>query len=586
MKVGLRSKAFCFSASIGSVVSRPIWRLACLCLVLACSTVLSAQPEYNPFPTDEFRSPLGIPLVLSGTFGELRNNHFHAGLDIKTNGREGYKIYAAAEGYVARVKVQAGGYGQAIYIAHPNGYTSVYAHLKRFNDEIAAYVEREQYAREAFAVDLYPAPGELTIEQGEVIALSGNSGSSGGPHLHFEIRETASEIPINPLLFGFDIPDARKPRLRRVGVVAFDESGRMSENTIYLSPEQKDDLILVNADRVAFLLDSYDQLDGAANKNGVFRIEMRCDERPVFNFTADEISFAETRYINSLIHQPTYCSARRREYRCFREPGNRLSAYDRLENDGLIDLTDDEPHIIEFEISDVAGNVTHQYAVVQRSEEAGARSFDFDSQGNRQLYWGSPNYYEEGAFSLDMPWDALYSDLSLDHVIEPGETTASDVHQLYPDCYPLHQAAEVGIRPSSDDDVEKMVIVRVDSRGRRRGLPTSYTAGQLTAKTKELGRFYVDWDREAPKLSQARSYSKLKAGQSIVFTVSDDLSGLDRYAAYIDGQWVLLRYDAKSGRLTHTLDGTRTPKGKHAFRIVATDGAGNERVRTFDFVLE
>ena len=187
---------------------------------------LMPPDEQNEYPTDYFRSPLGIPLVLSGNFAEMREGHFHGGLDVKTRESEGYRVYAAADGYIARVKVSPYGYGNALYVAHPNGYTTVYAHLSRFKGEIASYVRRTQYDRKSFAIDRYPEPGRYPVKKGEAIALSGNSGSSSGPHLHFEVRTTRDQVPVNPLLFGFEIDDSRVPRIFRIRIYpADDESG-------------------------------------------------------------------------------------------------------------------------------------------------------------------------------------------------------------------------------------------------------------------------------------------------------------------------------------------------------------------------
>ena len=159
---------------------------------------ISVSMAQNSYPQDYFQSPLEIPLILSGTFAELRSNHFHSGLDIKTQQQSGLKVMAAASGFVSRIKVSHFGYGKALYITHPNGYTTVYAHLQNFNPEIDAYIKHRQYKNESYEIELFPKAGELLVNNGDIVAYSGNTGGSGGPHLHFEIRNK-QEHPMNPM---------------------------------------------------------------------------------------------------------------------------------------------------------------------------------------------------------------------------------------------------------------------------------------------------------------------------------------------------------------------------------------------------
>jgi len=233
------------------------------------------------YPKDYFRSPLDIPLLLSGNFGELRNNHFHSGLDIKTQGVEGQKVYAVADGFVSRIRIMPIGYGKIIYITHPNGYTSAYAHLQQFKGELAKEVKRYQYANETFEMDYYPPDTLLKVKKGDVVALSGNSGSSGGPHLHFEIRETVSEYAVNPLLFGFDIKDDVKPVIKSISVFplndtsyvnnrnATQEFGIIGSNGNY---QLSNNVIITAYGQIGVGINTYDQQSGASNQNGVYSI--------------------------------------------------------------------------------------------------------------------------------------------------------------------------------------------------------------------------------------------------------------------------------------------------------------------------
>ena len=274
-------------------------------IFLVCTVnILFSQGNY---PKDYFINPVEIPLVLSGTFGELRSNHFHAGLDIKTQHRRGFKILATADGYVSRINVSLWGYGNALYVTHPNGYTTVYGHLKSFSPEIDAFVRKKQYEKESFTIRLYPKADELKVKKGEVIALSGNSGSSGGPHLHFEVRDVKSNI-LNPMLFGIDIPDHKNPTIQ--GAFAYSKNAdaqvnQSNKNVQLVFNRQVNGDLLANTiyayGSIGFGINAYDRLDGAINRNGLYDLEMSVNGNKIFQFTANKFSFDESRLINSYI---------------------------------------------------------------------------------------------------------------------------------------------------------------------------------------------------------------------------------------------------------------------------------------------
>ena len=267
------------------------------------SLQLQAQVE------SEFRSPLGIPLYISGTFAELRGNHFHGGLDIKTNGKEGYRVYAAKEGFISRIKVQAGGYGYALYVEHPNGYTTVYGHLSKFNDEITEYVKKQQYAKQSFEVDLYLGPNHFPVDRGEVIGLSGNSGSSGGPHLHYEIRKTAGQIPINPLKYT-PVKDDINPTIYGLRIHnlqnGFYQSSGTTYDVSYNSPGKYSlsQPVASNAPVIGISLKAIDKLNGSNNSNGFYSLKLFVDGQLLYEYEKAEVSYGETRMLNAHIDYP------------------------------------------------------------------------------------------------------------------------------------------------------------------------------------------------------------------------------------------------------------------------------------------
>ncbi|MBT8223201.1 MAG: M23 family metallopeptidase, partial [Eudoraea sp.] len=317
-------------------------RIFTVVLLLLAGPMLLGQ---SPYPTDVFRPPLDIPLILAGTFGELRSNHFHSGIDIKTQQRQGLPVYAIADGTVTRIKISHWGYGKALYIAHPNGYTSVYAHLQKFSPEIEKYVKEIQYRKKSYEVEIFPDFGEIKVDKDGIVAYSGNTGGSSGPHLHFEIRNSLNEKPTNPLLYGLEVRDATNPSLVSLHAYPLSTDARVNQSNerIQLNfSKQADGTYLADKVKalgtIGFGVNAFDRQDMAANKNGVFEIQQLVNGQVYTDFDFDSFSFSETRYINTLIDYTYFGRNRQRIQRCFKAPGNKLSIYKKLFNDGKIEV--------------------------------------------------------------------------------------------------------------------------------------------------------------------------------------------------------------------------------------------------------
>ena len=259
------------------------------------------------YPQNDFISPVDHKITLSGNFGELRSNHFHSGLDIKTQQRTGLKVKASANGFVSRIKVSHFGYGKALYITHPNGYTTVYAHLQKFSPEIEAYVKKQQYEKESYEIEVFPKAEDLLILKDTLVAYSGNSGGSGGPHLHFEIRDK-QERPMNPMLFGINIKDSSNPIVKSIYVYPLDKNSFVnSSNTkqkIRLTPLKNGDYNTENINaigNIGFAINAFDRQDLAANSNGVYNIQTYINGSRNFEIDFKRFSFDETKHINQLI---------------------------------------------------------------------------------------------------------------------------------------------------------------------------------------------------------------------------------------------------------------------------------------------
>jgi murein DD-endopeptidase MepM/ murein hydrolase activator NlpD len=333
--------------------------------VLATALVLSLPVCAQTYPRNYFRSPLDIPLQLVANFGEIRANHWHMGLDIRTQQRVNLPVHAAADGYIARVSVEPGGFGQAIYINHPNGYTTVYGHLNAFFPALARYVKDHQYAAQSWSIGLTIPPELFPVKKGELIALSGSTGASEGPHVHFEIRDTRSDKCLNPLLFGFPLADDVPPTLLRLAL--YDRStscfvqapGMFALKKAGATYALAGTPVLTTSSRtVSFAIGAFDRFSHSTNPNGIYRARVLVDGKPMSGFTLDRIDYLDTRYINAQIDYRYKYSGGTYVQHISPLPGEHSGVYDTNGGDGLIHLPDDAIHFITIEVADANQNTS------------------------------------------------------------------------------------------------------------------------------------------------------------------------------------------------------------------------------------
>ncbi|WP_423147292.1 M23 family metallopeptidase [Rubrolithibacter danxiaensis] len=533
----------------------------------------------KPYPEDYFRAPLDLPPSLAGSFGEIRSNHFHSGLDYRTNQREGYPVHAAADGYVSRLRVQVGGFGNAIYITHPNGYTTVYAHLKRFNPKIEQFVKNFQYANQSFDVDFILFPIDILIKKGEVIAWSGNTGSSGGPHLHFEIRDSKTEQTINPQLFGLQVPDKVKPTITgmymyRLNGLPFNEhTPKQYFQVIGSGGNYKlNKLPVINfSGEVGFGIMTQDQNVPGGNQNGVYSIELLLDGTTIYASALEGFYFNNSRAVNSHLDYSSLLLYGRRIQKSFVEPGNPLTIYKNLVNRGLIKLDDSEIHDLTYMVKDAAGNTSKLSFQIRNNPKAELKSAE-ESTGVTTFYYDRDNTYTDEDLRILIPKGILYSDLQLKYSKSAKPVRGfSPVHHIHTRLIPVHDNYTLSIKADSSlsaDLQEKAVIV--DTRGFNFG--GNYENGFVTTSLKTFGNFYISIDTIAPRIrsvnvSEGKSFSDT---ERMVFKISDNLSGIRSFNGTIDGQWILMEFDPKTATLWHTFD-ERTSKGKHQFQLTVTD---------------
>lgn len=582
------------------------------CLGMAVGLALgSVQPTWaqnktpiiknGNYPTQYFRSPLDIPHQASGTFGELRSTHFHAGDDYRTQQRVGLPLYAVAEGYVSRIRIQAGGGGHSMYITHPNGFTSVYLHMHEFGAKYKKVVREAQYAQKSFEVDLKFGPETFPIKKGERFGTTGNSGSSEGPHLHFEIRDTETEEPINPQLFGLHFPDQQPPLIQSIMIYDLGEgpfsheTPRRPFKTIAKGGGtfalEKEVTIPVNG-RFGIGIQTVDKHNGTTFNNGVYSIELLAANEPVSTVVFERLSFATSGTIHAYIDYPYYSKTRTRIQKSFKDPNNPIQLFYSLKGDGSLH-TDD---IAQLSKDKIQGPITLQYRVRDVHGNTSSLSFKVKYDPNYQpnntrtpgtsmFRYAQENIFEAENISVIVPENALYDDLYFNYSQGPKPEGAYALmqHVHTNEMPPLQKAYILKIKPDETLPAslyDKALIV--NEQGNAVG--GKYENGWVSTQTRNFGKYTIKVDTIPPTIQAVNvSPAKNLANQSkISFRISDNLSGIASYNAYIDGQWVLMQYDPKNRLLWHDIE-PQLSKGKHQFKLEVRDGKDNLKVYEFQF---
>lgn len=536
---------------------------------LAFAQQKSPLPAIDSYPKNDFINPLDITNYLSGNFGELRTNHFHSGLDIKTQQREGLKIYAVGDGYISRINVSPTGYGNALYIDHPNGYTTVYAHLQKFNDEITQYVRKHQYEKESFAVEIYPKKNELKVSQRDLIALSGNSGGSGGPHLHFEIRDTKSEEPINPFFFGFDVPDTQKPSISAMYVYPIEGSVNGKNSRINVASGGT----VSASGKIGFGIKTYDKHNGATNNNGTFKIDIFVDDEQIYGFTANRLAFYETRAINSVCDFEDIQKNNSWVYQSQIQEGNPLRLFSNVKDYGTLNL-DDKTYKIKMVVSDYAGNSTSTTFNLKgsKSENNSAK------EPQNWMKWIEKNEFKTNDLELYFPKGVFYHNFDFKYNLN------REKHQIGDYYMPLHSYYTMIMTPPTSiptAQLDKAVIVRQYMRRgtwRKDYINPELKNGKLVAQARDFGIFSVELDTTKPTITavNVKDGSIFSSQNGIVrLKISDKQSGIKEYKAYINGKWILAEYDKKVDLLTIDLNKEGIDAGSYLLELTVKDEKNN-----------
>jgi len=534
----------------------------------------------------KYTSPLDFKMLLSGTFGELRSNHFHAGIDLKTEGVEGQKVRAIANGYVSRIKVSSWGYGKVIYLTHPEtGHTSVYAHLQKFSSKINALVKQEHYKKESFEINFFPNKDDLQIQQGEIIGLSGNSGSSNGAHLHFEIRDTKSEKPINPLKFNFDIHDDIPPSIKKLKIYAFDTTliNGYNKSKIY-SINKSNKIHVINETPTingsfALGIFTYDKSNNAYNKNGVYSIKLIIDDNVHYEFRADELDFSTTRYINAHMDYHEKKENKNKYHRCYKLPNNKLTNYRNLINNGIISFNDTLTHQINIEISDYYNNISTINLKVKSTNNPFLMRCPLPKDTiNTPFNFDRENIFQKDNINLHMQAFSLYEPIMFHYnTTDSIDGVFGEVHHIHYNTVPVHKNYTLALKSNVPDSLKnKVYIATTDMKNNFWHIGGEWKNGFLQTKTREFGDFCIVADTINPEIRGVNIFpgKTFNTQSTIKLTIKDKESGIQSYRGEIDGKWILLDYDHKKNLVRFDID-NNISKGEHTFTLKVIDNVGN-----------
>ncbi len=536
------------------------------------SILLFALLAISLVHAQDYHPPVDIPMQLSGTFAELRGTHFHAGVDIRTQGKQGVPLRAVADGYVSRIKIQQGGYGKALYINHPNGVTSVYAHLQRYSPDIIPHVRKKQYSLKSYTIEFYPEPDHMPIKKGAFIGYSGNTGSSFGPHLHFELRTTANQIPFNPLLANDNIADTRNPIIVQLIGYPVDGVINRSEDQIQLAITKKNDSVYV-ADTIkaigtiGFGIEHFDRQDGSFFKNGAFKIEATSNSTPRFEIQFDTLSFDDTSEMHKLIDYPLYIDTKKKVMQLFNTHETPV-AFANYTNNGLVAVEAGAQLTYTIKLSDVAGNNVYlQVPIEGKAEEVWVTK---KSPLPGKIIYPKRDYmFELQDFSVYINAKTFSQPTPLNIEVDGDTLNISNDYAYFEKPYSITLKKE---------KTPKGAYLAL-KRSKRWGFVTNNNdKGQFSAMLKGTGAITVLVDSIPPTIVDQKKISDrwISLEKDIRFTIDDKGAGVSRYEGYLNGKWILFEYEQRKKELTFRFrDPIKLKKTKHKLKLIVWDKVGN-----------
>ncbi len=555
-----------------------------LFILMALSVCAPAQT----YPQNYFRSPLDIPMQLVANFGELRANHWHMGLDIRTQQRENLPVHAAADGYIAAVSVDANGFGRAIYIKHPNGYTTLYAHLNNFEPKLNAWLQQQQYRAESWSGKWMVPEGLFPVKQHDFIAYSGTTGGSQGPHVHFEIRDTETDKCLNPLLFHFPIPDAVPPSLLRLAVYDRTRTTYAQRPKIYVlshsgaSYTTAPAVLASAAPQVSFAIGAVDRFTGYANPNGIYSAQLFMDDMFQSGFVLDGISYSDTRYLNAQIDYPYKAAGGPYLQHIAPLPGDGSGVYSPAGKSGIITLTDEAAHSVRIEVRDAAGNLSTLRFQLRWTPAESQQPY---TPAAGQLLPGEVNVFERPGFEAYTTAYAVYDTVNCTYA-ETANTAAgaaSPMHSFISSTIPVHDSVMVRLKvPDNLTTAQRDRLIMVSHAGSRAVVEkANFRLGWASSKFRQFGTYQAFIDSVPPTVNApgAGDTVDLRRAARLVFYPKDNFEAIKSLRATLDGQWLLLTND-KGSAFIYKFDDYFLP-GVHRLTLAVTDMAGNETERIF-----
>lgn len=560
---------------------------------------LSAQPV--SYPKNYFRNPLDVPMQLSANFGEPRPDHSHMGIDIRTQRRVNLRVYAAASGYIAHIGVRPQSFGRFIIINHPNGYSTLYAHLNDFFPELGQYVTEQQYLQETWEIELDMSKEKFPVSKGQFIAYSGNTGGSQGPHLHFEIRDTKTDRCINPLFFGLPVQDNVPPGIVKLAMYNRDISvyeqtpvlfSVKKTSSGYILP--KTPVIKTSLNKISFAIQAYDQITGLNNRNGIYSASLFIDAKPIIGFAMDSIDYNETTYINAQIDYKYRFSGGAYLQHLSQLPGNHGIVYKKMNGDGVINLTDTNVHAVRIEIKDPYLNSSELNFFIQYDESLANPSLqDKGDSIDQHFIPNQVNVLEKPGFEIYLPENCLYDTIQAlySRTSSSLQNAVTELYRVNDPSIPVHISMTIRIKPDKPTPTEwddKIIIRRTygeDNSVRKAEWQGSGMKNDqwLSAKFGDFGNFQAFIDTEPPKINKLGKGDtiNLSAAKRIVFQPTDNFGVIKNFRAELDGQWIRFTNDKRKSWI-YEFD-EHCPFGVHELKVVSEDLVGNTTIRTWWF---
>lgn len=544
-------------------------KLICFIVVIHTAFFLWGQNK------TDFVSPLDIPFSLSGTFGEPRSTHFHAGIDIKTQGKEGWEVKSIAPGHISRIRVSLGGYGKALYLDHPDQTSSVYAHLKKFAPKIEAYIKSIQYKKQSYTLHEFPKKGEFAISAGEVIGYSGNTGSSSGPHLHFEIRDTDSQKPLNPLLFNLPIKDSQRPQIQEL-FLFYPQKNNSLMHSEFVSLKKVNDStyhthLIKSYGKIGLGLKMFDRQDLSYSRNGIYKARVEINGKTIVRYEFDQLDYSDSKKLLVNLDYPTFIKKRSKILKLFFQNHKPLTFMKYLNNEGLFNIELGKSYLVKVIIEDFSGNSSYIEIYIDGTKKKIPNKklegklieprLDYTlTLNDKELYFPKKTFFENAIIQIEEAKNSI---------------------SIGPNLFPFDNPYEIQFKTNQEDSIKlRQTFIAKKTEKKISFLPTNLDKGYWKTKVKDMGNFTLARDSVAPKISPSnfRPNQWLSKLKYIKVNISDDFSGIKSYRGTINGKWVLFEYEPKRKLLTYDFSDKVFEQAKHELELEVEDNVGNKSI--------